>query len=162
MARNAFVRVNDEAVQRYLRDGEAVGDLVHDTAKLTRYFARGHINSRTGELSRMIQVNRPSRSGTWETSSLVWTRTKYALWVHDGTAGNGAGYIYPKNGQYLTIPRGHETSTVSGGTLRKAWRNGGLVAFPDGKPYYTAERIHGQKANPYLEKGLSEAMAQIR
>lgn len=161
MAGNAFVRVHESAVQSFLLPGQPVDKLVHDTAILTKYFAQGHINNRTGTLSRMIQVNRPSRSGALETTSLVFTRTKYALYVHDGTS-----RIFPKHGKYLAVPRRRQGApNLSGGTLRKMWKASKARKhnkMTGGKPYFTTRSVSGQKANPFLKLGLSEAMALLR
>jgi hypothetical protein len=159
VAANAFVRIHDAKVQEFLQPGGEVNELVHEVARDTRFFARGHIRNRTGELARMIQVNKPSQTGPWLVASLVFTRTKYALYVHEGTANNGAGYIYPKNHKYLTVPRDRR-STVSGSTLKRAWRSGGRYTMNQ-RPYYSMLRVHGQKANPFLQKGLHEAMARL-
>lgn len=160
MAGNAFVRVHESAVQSFLAPGQPVEKLVHDTARLTKYFAQGHINSRTGTLSRMIQVNRPSRTGALELRSLVFTRTSYALYVHEGT-----GRIFPKNGKYLAIPRRKQGApNLSGGTLRKMWKNDKRAKeskMGSNKPYFVAVSVSGQSANPFLAKGLHEAMATL-
>jgi hypothetical protein len=157
---NAFIRVHEHKVQEFVQPGGEVYNLVYDTAKTTRYLAIGHIKSRTYELARSIQVNRPHNKHTLKIASLVFTRAKHALWVHDGTANNGTGYIYPRNGKYLTVPR-DKRSTQSGSTLRRVWRNGS-ASSPGGKPYFRTTAVRGQRANPYLEKGLSEAMGMLR
>lgn len=158
---NAFIRVHEGAVQSFLLPGQPVDRLIHNTAQHARAFARDHINNRTGALALGIQVNQPTRTGPLTNSSLVWTRTKYALYVHEGT-----GRIFPKNGKMLTIPKNNYGigggGNPSGGSLRKAWRSGGRAEFPDGAPYFTRRSISGQKANPFLQKGLAEAMALVR
>lgn len=166
MARNVFYRVNDPAVKSFLLPGQPMDKDIHNTALATRQHARDRINSRTGTLARMIQVNRPSITGEYQNTALVFTRTTYALYVHEGTANNGVGYITPKHGKYLTIPRGHQTSTVSGGTLRKMYRSKAgraelLSAGHKGKPYFTAVKIHGQAKNEFLKNGMEDAVAQV-
>lgn len=158
----AFVRVHEGAVMSFLSPGQPVDELIHNTAKHTRAFAREHIKSRTGSLKASIQVNRPTRTGPLTNSSLVVALNKHALFVHEGT-----GRIFPKHGKMLTIPKKNYGlirggGNPSGGSLRKAWRSGGLVAFPDGAPYFTRRSIRGQNANPFLAKGLAEAMALVR
>lgn len=159
MAANAFVRIHDAKVQEFLQPGGEVNELVHDVARDTRHFARLHINNRSGELGRRLQVNKPSQTGPWLVASLVFTRSHYALYVHEGTANNGAGYIYPTNHKYLTVPR-NRRSAESGGTLKRMYRSGGKYTMHQ-RPYYSMLRVHGQKANPFLQKGLHEAMAQL-
>ncbi|UOK18345.1 hypothetical protein SEA_BRUHMOMENT_28 [Arthrobacter phage BruhMoment] len=161
MAANAFVRIHEHKVQEFLEPGGEVNDLVHDISKLTKYFARGHIHNRTGTLGRMIQVNRPSRSGAFEIRGLVFTRTSYALYVHEGT-----GTIYAKNGRYLAVPRRRQGNpNLSGGTLRRMWKASQARKthkMSGGKPYFTTTHISGQRANPFLQKGLHEAMGTLR
>lgn len=162
MAGNAWVRVHDHKVREYIKPGGDVNKMVHDVALETRRNARRYfIKNRTHRLAAGIQVNRPKQLGAWTIASTVFTRTKYALWVHEGTANNGYGYIVPKGSKYLVVPRNHETSTKSGSTLRAAWRDGSRETRGD-KPYFLAKRVHGQRANPYLANGLSMAMAKLR
>lgn len=160
MAANRWVRIHEHEVQSFLLPGQPVNDLVDKTAHRTRTFARRHINDRTGTLSRMIQVNKPSRAGALELRSLVFTRTKYALYVHEGTP-----RIFPKHGKYLAVPRRRQGSpNYSGGTLRKMWKNSQARKhnkMTGGKPYFTTKSISGQNANPFLKLGLSEAMALL-
>lgn len=158
MAGNAYLRVHEYRVQEFLEPGGEVNKLVHDVAILTKYFAQGHINNRTGTLGRMIQVNRPSRSAMFATTALVFTRTSYALYVHDGTS-----RIFAKSGKYLAVPRKKQGNpNTSGGTLRRAWINGKRRGVGGEKTYFTTRSVAGQAANPFLRKGLSEAMATIR
>lgn len=168
MARgNAWVRIHEHEVQEFINPGGEVYDEIHKVAKNTRRASWGYINSRTGKLKGMIQVNRPSRTGAFELRALVFTRTSYAIYVHEGTAGNGAGYITPKHGRYLAVPRhrqGPGTGNPSGGTLRRMWKNSQARKYNKmgSKPYFTTEKIHGQKANPFLRKGMEDAMAVFR
>lgn len=157
---NAWVRIHDHQIREYNKAGGEVNQLVHQVAIETRRFARKFINHRTHRLSAGIQVNRPKPMGAWSIASTVFTRTKYALWVHEGTANNGYGYIVPKGGRYLVVPRDHKYSTKSGSTLRTVWRNGSRETRGD-KPYFLATKVHGQRANPYLANGMSAAMRKV-
>ncbi|QWY81324.1 hypothetical protein SEA_RIZWANA_27 [Arthrobacter phage Rizwana] len=156
-----FIRVHEHKVREFIQPGGEVYDLVYNTARTTKYLAEAvHINSRSGELARSLQANRPHTKHTLAISSLVFTRAKHALWVHDGTANAGTGYIYPKHGKYLAVPRA-KGGSVRGGTLRRAWRNGKPETRGE-KPYFTTLAVRGQKPNPYLEKALAEAMAMLK
>lgn len=146
-------------MQSFLEPGQPVGDMVHDIALDARVAARGFIHSRTGQLAARIQVNQPSRTGAYTNSSLMFTRTKYALYVHEGT-----GTIFPKRGKMLTIPAEKQGGGVnpSGGTLRKMWRTKAGKAGFSQKPFFTRRSISGQRGNPFLSKGLAVAMARFR
>lgn len=162
MARNVFYRVNDPAVKSFLLPGQPMDKDIHNTALATRQHARDRINNRTGTLARNIQVNRPSITGAYKNTALVFTRTKYALYVHEGTTGP----IFP-GGKYLTVPKNHETSKLSGGALRKMWRSkSGRAELVEshgisGLPFFLAKSVAGQDANPYLKRGMEEAVARI-
>lgn len=159
MARNVFFRVHEHKVQEYLMPGQPVNDVVHRVALDSRKIARTKIHNRTGELSRMIQVNRPAPYGLLKISSLVFTRTKHALWVHEGTK-----TIKPKTRKTLAVPKFAQNNSLnlSGGTLRKQWRASKGKDFPAGRPFFTTKKISGQRANPYLRVGMEVAMAKER
>lgn len=159
MAKNVFFRVHENKVQEYLMPGQAVNDMVYQTAVDARRIARLAIHNRTGTLARMIQVNRPARYGVYKISSLVFTRTKYALYVHEGTP-----TIFPKKRKVLTIPKHAQNNGLnfSGSALRQQWRAGGVGTFPAGRPFFTAKSISGQRANPYLRIGMEAALAKQR
>lgn len=160
MARaNAFLRINDPAVKSFMMPGQPVDEEIWKVSRDTGNIARTvTAPSRTGRLRKSIQANRPHMTGPYQNQALVFVKIGYGVYVHEGTAGNGSGYILPANGAYLTIPRNHRDAVLSGGTLRKAWRSGGRKSFPDGKPYFTAERVRGQKSNPFLAEALHIAM----
>lgn len=159
MAGNVFFRVHEHKVQEFLMPGQPVNNVVHRVALDSRRIARTMIHNRTGALSRGIQVNRPAPYGLLKISSLVFTRTKHAMWVHEGTK-----EIRPKKRRMLTVPKHAQMNglNLSGGTLRKQWRASKGHDFPAGKPYFTARKIRGQRANPYLRVGMEVAIAKER
>lgn len=163
MARgNVFYRVNDPAVKSFLLPGQPMDKDIHDTAIWSRQFARDRINNRTGTLAKNIQVNRPVMTGEFKNTALVFTRTKYAMYVHEGTYGP----IYPK-GTYLTVPRHHKRAELGGEALRKMYRSkSGKVELAsrygiDGTPFFLAKSVAGQAPNPYLKEGMKEAVAKF-
>lgn len=58
----------------------------------------------------------------------------YASFVNDGTAGDGAGYIYPQSVPVFAFPGGKRSSGAS------------IIYAP---------RVHGQKGTHFMEKALS-------
>lgn len=151
---SAFYHVHDPAVHAYHLPGGEVYNLIWEVTSLGSTLAKMYTGKRTGKLMRSIQGNRPSQRGGYAVAGLLYANAKHALWHHEGTP-----TIFPKKGRrYLTIPRGHSTSTVSGGQLRKEWMSEGSAR--GAKPYFLARSISGQKGNPYLKDGLEEAMGR--
>lgn len=150
---SAFYRVHDKNVHLYHAPGEPVYNLIAEVTEVGAELARMYTGKRTGKLMRTIQGNKPNQTGGYKIAGLLYANAKHALWHHEGTA-----HIFPKKGKYLTIPRGHKTSTVSGGQLRKEWLAEG--SSRGAKPYFLATSISGQKGNPYLKDGIETAMAR--
>lgn len=159
MARGvAHVYVHEAKVQSFLLPGQPVDEMTYKVSRDTKAIAQLVTGPRrSGRMVNSIQANRPSRTGPYQNMARVFVKVGYGFFVHEGTAGNGAGYIYPKNGKYLAIPR-VPGGSVSGGTLRSAWKKGRRKGSKAAKPYFTAVRIHGQQANPFLAEALHMAM----
>lgn len=102
-------------------------------------FAKAFAPKRSGNLANKIEpdVRQTSRD---RVVGRVRSRARYSTWVHEGTV--QFGLIYPKNGKYLSIPR----------TSAHAWNVKGHGRIL--KPF-----VHGQTANPFLERALRAAMA---
>ena len=149
-----YWRIHDANIHAMHAPGGPVYNLIDTVGITAAEFARLNVGKRTLKLMRSIQANHPSQNGGFKIASLVFANAKHALWHHEGTS-----TIFPKKGRYLTIPRGHESSIVSGGTLRKAYFAAGGKRTKAAKPYFTARSISGQRGNPYLRDGLQQAMA---
>lgn len=141
----AIIRVHEATVSSYIMPGGEVSELVREVSVNTRRFAIMHVNDRTGRLSANIRVNRPTPYGPYHTSALVYANIKHALWVHEGTY-----RIYPTHGKFLAVPKAR--GVLSGTELKAIHRAGGP------KLYRMRRSVEGQQANPYLAKGLREAM----
>lgn len=149
-----FVRIHEAAVASYIMPGGEVSDLLNEVGRMTQTFARGHVKSRSGALAGNIRMNYARPTSNLTANSMVYANIRHALWVHEGTGKDSGGFIYP-NGKYLTLPKD------LGGSIR----GGALYAArtPRGpKTYFFAKKVRGQAANPYLAKGLKDAMALIR
>lgn len=76
----------------------------------------------------------------------VGTNVDYGLFIHEGTANNGTGYIYPKNAKVLRFP-----VTNKSGSGRRRYKAGATAQ------YAYAKRVRGIKATPFLRDALSAA-----
>lgn len=149
---SAFYRIHDANIHAMHAPGGPVYNLIDEVTSAASVVAKGYVGRRTGKLMGSIRANRPKQEGGYSVAALLYANAKHALWHHEGTY-----TIFPKHGKYLTIPRGHKNTKVSGGTLRKEWRAEGS---PRGKkPYFLATSISGQKGNPYLKDALDDVMA---
>lgn len=156
MVANAYLRVNDPAVKSFLLPGQPVYEEIWGVSRETGMIARTvTAPSRTGRLRKNIQANRPNITGPYQNTALVFVRVGYGHYVHEGTLDRPP---VPNKGTYLTIPKNHRHSIISGGALRTQWRSGGKAAFPAGRPYFTTKFIRGQRANPFLAEALHMAM----
>lgn len=77
----------------------------------------------------------------------VGTNLYYGLYVHEGTANNGTGYIYPKNFNFLRFPSINNT-----GSGNRRYRAGATAK------YTYAKRVRGVKARPFLRDALDNVM----
>lgn len=149
-----YIRVHEAAVSSYIMPGGEVSDLVNEVARNAQAFAKGYVNSRTGRLVSNIRMNYARPTSPLTTSSMVYANIKHAIWVHEGTGLTSGGFIYP-NGKYLVLPKDLGGSVSGGDLYRSRTRNGP-------KLYFFAKKVRGQAANPYLAKGLRDAMRLIR
>lgn len=92
--------------------------------------ARREAPSRSGQLKRAHRLTR-GRANQYAATFHIVNESDHADFVHGGTAGNGAGYIYPTSSSRLTLPPG------------------------GGFPAIAARRVHGQKANPWLDRACT-------
>jgi len=150
---SAFYRIHDRNIHAMHSPGGPVYNLIDEVTVAAKVVAKGYVGKRTGKLMNSIRANRPKQEGGFSIAALLYANAKHALWHHEGTH-----WITPKHGKYLTIPRGHEFTTVSGGQLRKEWLAEGSAR--GAKPYFLATGISGQKPNPYLKDGIEDAMGR--
>lgn len=77
----------------------------------------------------------------------VGTNVYYGLFVHEGTANNGTGYIYPKNFKFLRWP-----VVNNSGSGNRRYKAGAT------QKYAYAKRVRGVKARPFLKDALDNVM----
>ena len=111
--------------------------------------ARSNAPVRSGELSRFIRAV-PSRStGKRSVRSSVRSGARHSLWVHEGTAGDGAGYIYPARKRAMKLPPGGPTYHGGPSTSRHMGQKFKAMRL---------KKVRGQKGNPFLRQALYDAV----
>jgi hypothetical protein len=76
----------------------------------------------------------------------VGTNVYYGLYIHEGTANKGTGYIYPKNSRLLKFP-----VINNSGKGNRRYKGGAT------QQYAYAKRVKGIKPRPFLRDALSAA-----
>lgn len=76
----------------------------------------------------------------------VGTNLFYALYIHEGTANKGTGYIYPKNAKLLRFP-----VVNNSGKGNRRYKAGATAK------YAYAKRVRGIKPTPFLRDALKAA-----
>lgn len=147
-----FYRIHDRNIHAMHAPGGPVYNLINSSGIAAAELARGYVGKRSLKLHNSIRANRPKQEGGFSIAALVYANAKHALWHHEGTH-----QIFPKNGRYLTVPRGHQHSIQEGGKLRREWMASGRSGP---KPYFLARSVRGQKGNPYLKDGMEAALAR--
>jgi hypothetical protein len=106
--------------------------------------ARRRVPKDTGRLGNSITMELVEINGA--PGARIGTNLEYAIYVHEGTANNGAGFIYPKSGTYLRFP-----SVNNSGAGRRRYQGGSTAA------YVYARRVRGVKGRPFLTDALADA-----
>jgi hypothetical protein len=95
----------------------------------------------TGRLKQSISLEMSSIGNT--VIVRVGTNLKYGLYIHEGTADKGTGYIYPKNFKFLRFP-----IVNNSGQGRRRYKAGATAQ------YAYAKRVRGIKPTPFLRDAL--------
>jgi len=91
---------------------------------------------RTGDLRAGIYATyEPSKPKT--VIMEVHSGARHSLWVHEGTAHAGMGYIRPRSAKRLILPAGY------------------------GHRRHALKKVRGQKPNPWLERSLVAVMRDL-
>lgn len=135
-----FYRVHELAVFGYTNPGGEVYDVIYDIAKDARNLAKTiYAPIKTGKLRKNIAAGRPDKTGPYGVSGYVSNNLKYAHFVHYGTTGPITAHGGQKMKFAASKPRADGTSF-----------------------FIYAKSVSGQKANPYLARALTHAMANFR
>lgn len=151
--------VNEAAVQSFIRDGGAVANLLNDVAQDTfqhgRRVALRHARSK--RLWGGIFWNRTKTTGPYTGSALAGSSAKHTRYFHDGTAGNGAGYIsHPKMIVPINKRKAHTNPAFKGAGSQTMAEN----ASSKWKGTKRKDKVKGQIRKPFLTEGLAVSLAK--
>lgn len=167
----AFSRtdIDESAVQAFIREGGEVADLLNNVSKGVKvysvaYISAGHV--RSGRLLGSLWWNRTKLEGPLQGVARAGSSAKHAIYFHDGTAGNGAGYI--TGHPHMVVPKNrkaaHTNIAFSGAGAQKLAESGSRSTKQQarGKGVFRADKVRGQRAKPFLTEGLAASMAAQR
>lgn len=77
----------------------------------------------------------------------VGSNLEYALYIHEGTANKGTGFIYPKKGKFLKFP-----IVNNSGKGNRRYKAGATAQ------YAYAKRVRGIKPTPFLLNAIPAAL----
>lgn len=157
-----FLNIDGEAVQSHIREGGPVAELLNDVAKGVQlysvdYISDGHV--RSGRLLRGLWWNRSKLEGPLQGVARAGSSARHTVYFHDGTAGNGAGYIVSPN---MIVPKRrtpHTNPAFKGAGSQLLAQN---AALKGGKGVKRMSKVRGQRAKPFLEKGLAASLKSQR
>lgn len=139
MATPVFYRVVERGVQKI--HGTDHREMANKFLRLSRDISKAEAPSRTTKLARGIQIKLATPSGYLRHEGRVTSTTAYSLYVHDGTS-----HIFPKSGSLMRVPKAKNMAGARGADLPK-------------RMIFWAHSVRGQKANPFLIRGMQKAMA---
>lgn len=151
--------VNEAAVQSFIREGGAVSDLLNNVAQDTfqhgRKVALKHARSK--RLWGGIFWNRTKPTGPLQGAALAGSSAKHTRYFHDGTAGNGAGYIiHPKMIVPMEFRKAHTNLAFKGAGSQTLAENAGKRY----KQTKRMDKVKGQRAKPFLAEGLARSLVK--
>lgn len=153
--------VHESVVQSYIREGGEVADLLNDVSRDVKRYSVGYISAghvRSGRLLRGLWWNRTKAEGPLQGFSQAGSSARHTLYFHDGTAGNGAGFI--RGRPYMVVPKNrraaHTNPAFSGAGSQTLNRNAGKKF----KGVKREEYVRGQRAKPFLQQGLAVSLAK--
>ena len=140
-----FVALDPQAVQALLSSpsGPVYADMKRRANKVQN-LARRLVPVDTAKLKQSITYEMGTVGK--DVVARVGTNVEYGLYIHEGTANKGTGYIYPKNAKFLRFPIINNT-----GSGRRRYKAGATAQ------YAYAKRVRGIKPTPFLKDALSAA-----
>lgn len=131
MAVNFSYQVYYRNIRGLYRRGGPGGGWIYRVSRDMMREAKIEVPKRTQALKRAHGIRRGVGANQFAATYHVTNSSDHAEHVHFGTAGNGVGYIYPTNSSRLRLPAGN--------------------GFPGMAP----RRVHGQRANPWLDRACT-------
>lgn len=155
-----FLRVDESAVQSYIRPGGAVNDLLNDVARggyrySQAYISDGHI--RSGRLFRGQFWNRAKLEGPLQGVARFGSSANHTLYFHDGT-----GTIVHPN---MIVPKNRHAAHTNlrfrgaGAEQLAKWKGRSARQQQRGRGITFKNRVSGQRAKPFLTQGLAVSLA---
>lgn len=135
------VKVYPTAMQSMFVPGGDIYKFAGDVRDDVRAAARRKIHNRTRGLWRSITSERHTLPLGVKFS--VGSYSPYALWVEEGTAGNGAGFIHA-HGLHPMVLYQHSRPPAKYARFKG----------------HHKQRVHGQKGQHYLREGLAIGLAK--
>ena len=156
-----YLNIDDAAVQSFIRGNGEVAVELNDVAKGVKTYGVGFISAghvRSGRLLRGQWWNRTKATGPLQGVARAGSSARHTIYFHDGTAGDGAGFIRGK--PYMVVPKGraaHTNPAFSGAGAQLLAKNAGRKG---GKGVKREEYVRGQRSKPFLQKGLAVSLAK--
>lgn len=161
--------IHENAVQAFIREGGEVAELLNKVSKGVKVYSIEYIagkHERSGRLLRSLWWNRTKLEGPLTGFARAGASARHAIYFHDGTAGNGAGYI--TGHPHMVVPKrrgvAHTNIAFSGAGAQKLaeWGSRSTKQQAKGKGVFRADKVRGQRAKPFLKEGLAASMAAQR
>lgn len=158
-----FLNIHEEAVQSYIRPGGEVNDLLNDVARGVKTYSTGYImdgHVRSGRLLRGLFWNRAKLTGPLTGVARAGSSAKHTTYFHDGTGRiTHPRMIVPKNRNAA-----HTSLAFSGAGAEQlaTWKGRTRKQQARGKGVYFLNSVAGQRAKPFLTRGLAVSLANQR
>lgn len=138
--------LDPKKVQRIVERRAAIGISELAKASPRRYFGQLQGGWRMGKAKEGVLIHIPPnlRGPTGQKVADI------LLWVNNGTANDGQGYIYPKTKKFLYIPLNRSAAL--------GWREG----LERGRDYVLAPRVKGIKGRHFVEPVRDKIRADLK
>lgn len=158
---NTVIDVNEEAVQSYIRPGGEVAGKLDDVAQTANVMNKGWAaaHARSGRLERGMTWNRAKLTGPLQGTSRIISSAAHTRYVNEGTAQDGAGFIYPAKkgwGAALFVP----VNSRRGNHLYPKFKGAGaeIIGTKAKEAVFFTEKVKGQKGQHFLEENLKASL----
>lgn len=156
------VKINDGAVQSFIRAGGAVARELDSVARGAHQYNIGYISAghiRSGRLLKGLWWNRTHTEGPLQGVARAGSSARHTLFFLEGTASSGAGFIQAR-GKFMVVPLNRRTphlnTKFAGAGSETVARHAGRKA----KGVSREQRVRGQRTKPFLQEGLAHSLAR--